>query len=165
VPTPPIKRPEIRFKEFEQKGSPFVNDFDEGMEIYEQILFATNSSIQVVVQKWRNEVSSEEPSPIKTAKQIFISIGFGLNTLFGLIESAAKIALFIIPFLIALAISWATDAEDGSVVSETVSLTAGIMLLPAMYVLQSSISTITNLQTPDQQISYKGQADQILYDQ
>jgi len=148
---------QFRFKELEKTDSLFLDRFEEGPGIFQQTLLATNSSIQVALQKWRNSVSLEEPSPIKTAKQIFISIGFGLNTLFGLIESAAKIALFIIPFLIALTIRWATDAQEDSLVDNIGYITGALSLIAAFYTLQSAISTVTNLQTPDQPISYNGQ--------
>jgi len=152
---------DIRFQKFEKKGSPFLNDFDKEIGICLQTFLAANSSIQIALQRLRNEIAQETPSTIQTVKQIFVSIGFGLNTLFGLVETAARVTLFILPFLIALAVDWVTAAEDLSLVDKILKIIGGCMIVPLLYTVQSGISTVTNLQTPTQSISYKGQMGSI----
>jgi len=152
--TDPTQRPMERSEDHENKEI-LMDDFDQELGVVGHLMLATNSAIQIVLQKWRNEVAQEEPSPIKIVKQIFISISFGLNTLFGLVEIATRVALFIIPYLISLAIDLNGKNDIANEIHGTI--TASILLSGA-YTMQSALSSVVNLQHPDQQLTFIGGA-------
>ena len=148
----------IRFQKFDDDDKKMIfNHFSEIENVWTQALTSISSLIQTALQELRNKVAPEKPSPIKTAKQIFISIGFGLNTLFGILETATRFALFVLPFLAAFAFSWATNAGEEDLSEKICELTAGSVIKSTMYTIQSAASIVTNHTIPNRKISYRGQ--------
>ena len=167
VPASGAKREQapIQFQEFDNDNKDMLsNDFSEVENVWVQALISINSVVQIALQEMHNKVASEEPSPIKTAKLVFISIGFGLNTLFGIVETAIRVVLLTLPFLAALAIKFAINATRDDLFSNIVLAIMSSVGFSLAYTLESGISTVTNLQYPNKRISYRGQFNGLFSD-